>query len=134
MLALERTVVNLVRSAAISGRVRPIAGRQKPANYRDGIWVQWDPAFAGRRLARFLVAASFGVAGEFATFALPATTFPDVALRGSADRLTGNFFVTALLSAAVFAVAGGFRGVETADLATFFALAVKPAISVDPRL
>ena len=122
MLALERTVVNLVRSAAISGRVRPIAGRQKPANYRDGIWVQWDPAFAGRTLARFLVAASFGVAGEFATFALPATTLPDVDLRGPADGLNGNFFVTALLSAAVFAVAVGFRAVETAGLAAFFAV------------
>lgn len=89
---------------------------------RDGIGVQRDLPFTARTLARFLVAASFGVAGEFATFALPATTSPDVDLRGPADDLTGDFFVTALLSAAVFALAGGFRAVETAGLAAFFAV------------
>jgi hypothetical protein len=73
-------------------------------------------------VARFLVAASFGVAVDFATFALLATTLPDVDLRGPADGLTGNFFVTDLLSATVFAVADGFRVVEIADLAAFFAV------------
>jgi hypothetical protein len=73
-------------------------------------------------MARFLLAAFFGVAGEVATFALPATTSLDVDLRGPADDLTGNFFVTDLLSATVFAVAAGFRVVETADLAAFFAV------------
>src|SRR5258708_38594558 len=89
---------------------------------RDRIGVQQDSTFAGRTVARFLVAASFGVAREFATFALPATTLPDVDLPGPADGLTGNFFVTALLSAAVFAVAVGFLTVETAGLAAFFAV------------
>jgi len=36
--------------------------------------------------------------------------------------LTGDFFDTALSSAAAFAVAGGFRVVETADLAAFIAV------------
>src|SRR5471032_2421365 len=90
---------------------------------RDGIEVQRRSAFAGRTPARFLVAASFAVAGAFAAFALPATTLPDVDLRGPADGLTGNFFVTTLLSAAaVFALAGGFRVVEIAGLAAFFAV------------
>jgi hypothetical protein len=90
---------------------------------RDGIGVQRDSAFTGRTAARFLVAASFGVAGAFATFALPATTLPDVDLRGPADGLTGNFFVTASLSAAaVFALAGGIRVIETAGLAAFLAV------------
>ena len=89
---------------------------------RDGIGVQRDLPFAGRALARVLIAASFVVAGAFATFALPATTLPDVDLRGPAEGLTGDFFVTTLLSAAVFAVAGGFLVVETADLPAFFAV------------
>jgi hypothetical protein len=69
-----------------------------------------------------LVAVSFGVADEFATFALPATTLPEVDLRGPADRLTGNFFVTDSLFPAVFAFAGGLRVVATADLVPFFAV------------
>ena len=88
---------------------------------RDGIGVQRDLPFAGRALARVLIAASFVVAGAFATFALPATTLPDVDLRGPADGLTGNFFVTAPLSAAsVFALGGRIRVIETAGLAAFF--------------
>ena len=84
-----------------------------------------------------LVAVSFGVADEFATFALPATTLPEVDLRGPADLLTGNFFVTDLLSSAVFAFAGGLRIFETADLVAFFAVTLpaggllRPAAGVD---
>ena len=88
---------------------------------RDGIGVSRDVPFTGRVLARFRVAASFGAAGEFATFALPVATVPDVDPRDPAGRLTGDFFDTTSLSAAVFAVEWRFRVVETVDLAAFFA-------------
>src|SRR6476620_11668083 len=99
---------------------------------RDGNGIQRDLPFAGRALARCLVATSFGVAGEFATFALAAMTLPDVDLRGPVDGLTGNFLVTALSSDAVFAVAGGFRVVETVGLAVFFASTITADGSLRP--
>jgi hypothetical protein len=71
---------------------------------------------------RFLAAASFGAGGEFAAFALAAMTLPDVDLHGPVDGLMANLLATTLLSDAVFAVAGGFRVVEAAGVAVFFAV------------
>ena len=82
-----------------------------------------DLSFAARTLARFVAAVlAFGVAAELAAFVLPAAILPAFDLRGLADGLTGALLVTAFLFAAVFAVAGGFRVVEAADLAAFFAV------------